>query len=155
MQSWHSSGAFEGRAMVTQSVSPVWINADRARVEQIFSNLLHNALKFTPAYGAVLVIVRQDARDAVLQVKDNGPGIARGALGRIFEPFWQGEQNPQTAHGGLGLGLALAKRLAEMHDGSISCESEGVENGAVFTVRFPVAAAAADRVEPNLLERTR
>jgi signal transduction histidine kinase/ActR/RegA family two-component response regulator len=154
-QPWRAAGPLAGRATMSMQLSPVWVHADRARLEQIVSNLLDNALKFTPASGEVHVGVRQEGEKAVLQVTDNGRGIARESLSRIFDPFVQGE--PTLDGGGdgdgLGLGLALVRRLAELHEGAVSAESDGAGHGAVFTVWFPAVAAVSEpRLAPSKLE---
>ena len=143
--SWRAGGSLHGRAAVQLDPSPAWIDADRARIEQILSNLLHNALKFTPADGEIRVTLREERGEAVLRVTDNGRGIAPEALGLIFEPFVQGEPNLDRAEGGLGLGLALVKRLAELHGGTVSAESGGPGQGASFIVRLPASSAPAER----------
>jgi signal transduction histidine kinase/ActR/RegA family two-component response regulator len=141
VQSWRAAGRLDGRATVSVDLSPVWVSADHARMEQIVANLLDNALKFTPARGEIRVRVSQEADKAVMQVADNGRGIAHESLSRIFDPFVQGEQSLGRGEGGLGLGLALVKRLAELHDGSVSVESDGEGRGAVFNVWIPAVAA--------------
>ena len=141
VQSRRMAGLLTHRATVRLDLTPAWINADRARLEQVFSNLLQNALKFTPPDGAIDVRVLQRGGEAVLRVSDSGRGIAPGVLPTIFEPFIQGEQNLARSEGGLGLGLALVKRLAELHGGSVLAESGGEGLGATFTVMLPAIAA--------------
>ena len=111
------------------------IDADRMR--QVVSNLLTNAVKFTPAGGRVRVAVRCDDEAAELQVSDDGQGIAPDFLPHVFEPFSQGDGADARAGGGLGLGLAIARSIVEMHGGTISGASRGVGRGATFTVRVP------------------
>jgi signal transduction histidine kinase/ActR/RegA family two-component response regulator len=115
----------------------VWIRADEVRLEQIIGNLLSNALRYTPAGGTIAVHAWADGDEAVLEVADTGAGIAPALLPRIFEPFVQGERTVDRTHGGLGLGLALVKRLVEMHGGHVSAASEGPGRGSTFTVRLP------------------
>jgi signal transduction histidine kinase len=134
---WRASGRFE-RHPVHLETAPAWVDADRARVEQMTANLLDNALKFTPAGRAVRIGVGREGRDAVLRVADEGAGLAPGSTARLFELF---VQPGHRGGGGLGIGLALVKRLAEMHGGSVIAESEGPDRGAVFTVRLPLAAS--------------
>jgi CheY-like chemotaxis protein len=112
----------------------------------VFFNLLDNALKFTPAGGTIAVAVRRDGEHAALSVKDTGRGISAELLPRVFELFVQGEQALDRSLGGLGLGLALVKRLAELHGGSVAAASDGPGKGATFTVRLP--AVARPRVLP-------
>jgi signal transduction histidine kinase len=121
---------------------PVVVNADSTRLEQVITNLLENAIKYTPAGGEVKVEVRRDAGDAVLSVSDTGMGIAPEIFPRIFEVFAQGQQAMDRSRGGLGVGLTLARRLVEVHGGTIEAFSEGVGRGARFTVRLPVEETA-------------
>ncbi len=136
VQTWRAAGRLEG-ARVSVDARPVWINADRVRIEQIVANLLDNALKFTPAGQPITVSVRPEGDAAVLEVADEGQGISPDMIGRVFELFTQGPLEPDRGKGGLGLGLALVKRLAELHGGSVFSASEGPGRGAVFTVRLP------------------
>jgi len=122
-------------------LAPVWVDADRGRVEQIVTNLLDNADKFSLRHEAIEVRVVQDAGDAVLEVWDWGQGIAPELLGAIFEAFVQAPQDFARARGGLGLGLTLVKRLTEMHGGKVTAHSDGVGKGACFTVRLPAIPA--------------
>jgi signal transduction histidine kinase len=140
VRSWRTSGRFERHA-VSLDARPVWVNADRTRVEQILTNLLENALKFTPQHRAVTVQLTREGNEAVLRVADEGPGIPQQVLDRLFEPFVQGSEPGTKASAGLGLGLALVKGLAEMHGGSVSVSSASPSGGAVFTVRFPTIEA--------------
>jgi PAS domain S-box-containing protein len=150
VQSWGAAGALAGRATVSLDLAPVWINGDRARLEQILSNLLDNALKFTPASGTIKVSVRQHGEKAMLRVEDNGRGIARESLSRVFDPFVQGEPSLDRSKGGLGFGLALVRRLTELHEGSVSAESAGIGHGAVFTAWFPAVAASQSHAAGTL-----
>jgi CheY-like chemotaxis protein len=127
----------------------VWVIADRLRVEQIFTNLLDNALKFTPAGKRIDVAVRREADSALLEVADEGKGIAPELLGHVFDLFVQGPRAAQDSRGGLGLGLALVKRLAELHGGTVAVASAGLGSGAAFTVRLPAAARPAAYVAPR------
>ncbi len=139
VQAWRSAGRFSAHSVNTDC-TPVWVYADRVRVEQIVSNLLHNALKFTPSGGTISLSVEEKEGEAVLRVSDSGRGIAPQALGRMFEPFVQAEDRPHGSEAGLGLGLALVKRLAELHAGSASAHSDGLGCGASFTVRLAAIA---------------
>jgi PAS domain S-box-containing protein len=115
---------------------------DPVRLEQIVRNLLDNALKYTPAGGDVRVGLRAVDGLAVLSVRDTGEGIAAELLPRIFDLFVQQPQPLARSRGGLGLGLALVKRLVELHGGSVAAHSEGPGQGSEFTVRLPLATAA-------------
>jgi CheY-like chemotaxis protein/anti-sigma regulatory factor (Ser/Thr protein kinase) len=127
----------------------VWVNADRARVEQVLGNLLDNALKFSAPDQKVVVSVREKEGGALLQVADQGVGLEPAMMKRMFDLFAQGEQGLARKSGGLGVGLALVKRLVELQGGRVSAASEGAGRGAVFTVRFPsVSARAATPAAP-------
>jgi signal transduction histidine kinase/ActR/RegA family two-component response regulator len=130
---------------VTLHCSPTWVRIDRSRVEQILTNLLENAAKFSPKGGAIDVEVRTEGEHAVLEVRDQGQGIAREDLALVFETFYQGTQLLHRPQGGLGLGLALVKRLAELHGGRVQAHSEGEGRGAVLTVHLPLAVAPVQR----------
>lgn len=143
---WRSSGRFE-RHDVSLEAAPVWIDADRARIEQITANLLDNALKFTPAGKTVKIRVSEESGAAVLRIADEGEGLARDAAANIFELFVQAGTKDRQ---GLGIGLALVKRLTEMHGGSVSVASEGPGRGAEFVVRLPaVPPPARDAAAPT------
>jgi signal transduction histidine kinase/CheY-like chemotaxis protein len=121
----------------------VWADADPTRVNQVVGNLLHNATKFTRSGDEVAVSLRVVDRSAELRVRDTGAGIDPALLPRVFEPFVQGERTLARTEGGLGLGLALVKGIAELHGGSVCVESAGRGRGAEFIVRLPAVAAAA------------
>jgi len=125
---------------VTIRVESVIVNADPTRLAQIITNLLDNAVKFTPAGGLVDVDVMRDGQEGVIRVSDRGIGIAPDMLARVFDLFAQAEQPLERSVGGLGIGLALSRRLVEMHGGTITAASEGPGRGAQFTVRLPVEA---------------
>jgi signal transduction histidine kinase/ActR/RegA family two-component response regulator len=127
-----------------------WIDADRTRIEQILANLLDNAEKFSAGRGRIQIRVRAESGNATLEVEDEGQGISPGDIARIFELFVQGPQPFDRPKGGIGLGLTLAKRFAEMHGGAISVASPGVGRGATFTVHLPlVPEPQAGDVQPN------
>src|SRR5262245_61583490 len=125
---------------VTIRVESVIVNADPTRLAQIITNLLDNAVKFTPPGGLVDVDVMREGQDGVVRVSDRGMGIAPEMLPRVFDLFAQAEQPLDRSVGGLGIGLALSRRLVEMHGGTITAASEGRGCGAQFTVRLPVEA---------------
>ncbi len=122
------------------------VMGDSGRLQQIVSNLLSNALKFTPAEGLVTVTTRFDDDAVYCQVKDSGEGIAADFLPHIFEKFRQADVGSARRFAGLGLGLAITKQLVESHGGSISVSSEGRGKGAMFTVRLPRLRADAGEV---------
>jgi PAS domain S-box-containing protein len=142
---WRASGRLDAHR-VSLAAEPAWVHGDRARLEQIAANLLDNALKFTPAGGAVAISVRREGGEAVVRVADEGVGLQAEECERVFELFVQTGAS-QRANGGLGIGLALVKRLAELHGGSASAASEGRGRGAVFTIRLPAVEPAAIRAE--------
>ncbi len=112
---------------------------DATRIAQVIGNLLHNAAKFTSAGDAVSLALRRAGDCAELEVTDTGAGIAADLLPRVFEPFVQGEGSLARTQGGLGLGLALVKGIAELHGGTVRAESGGDRRGATLTVRLPLA----------------
>ena len=129
-----------GLHVIAQFASkPCFVKADRVRLRQILDNLLSNAMKFTPAGGTVELSLAQKAGDAVVTVRDSGVGFNEQFADKLFEPFTQEEQGPERRVGGLGLGLAIASRLAKLQGASLSAESAGVNKGAMFTLRIPVA----------------
>src|SRR5512132_1422212 len=126
----------QGIAVEVETPStPVWVIGDATRLTQLFDNLLDNARKFTPSGGRVTLRVRKDGNgEAVVSVRDTGVGIDASLLPRVFEPFAQAEQPIDRKHGGLGLGLAVAKGLIELHGGAIEVASAGRGEGTEFTV---------------------
>ncbi len=117
------------------------VEGDPVRLGQIAWNLLNNAIKFTPAGGQVTVRLARDDGHAVITVEDNGQGIVPEFLPHVFEIFRQADASIVRKQGGMGIGLALVKQLAELHEGSVKAESEGVGKGARFTVRLPLYQA--------------
>ncbi|HEY4998878.1 MAG TPA: ATP-binding protein, partial [Usitatibacter sp.] len=122
---------------VVENLQGAWVQADAIRLEQIISNLVVNAVKYTPAGGTIRVSVGREGSETVLRVADDGIGMSPGLAARAFDLFVQGERALDRAQGGLGIGLTLVKRLAELHGGSASAESAGPGLGSEFTVRFP------------------
>lgn len=120
---------------------PLYVWGDPARLAQIISNLLGNASKFTPAGGNIHLTVASEGPEASLRVRDEGIGIDPAQVDRVFEPFVQLERPLHGGHIGLGVGLALVKRLAEMMGGEISASSEGKGKGSEFVIRLPLADA--------------
>jgi CheY-like chemotaxis protein len=128
---------------VSVSKQPVRLHADRARLAQVFANLINNAAKFTPARGDIWIDVQPEGRDVLVRVRDNGIGIACDALANVFDMFRQGDQSLERSHGGLGVGLTLVRRLVELHGGSVNAQSEGAGKGSEFTVRLPLALTSS------------
>jgi two-component system CheB/CheR fusion protein len=114
------------------------VNADPVRLGQIAWNLLNNAVKFTSAGGKITISLAQDGSNAFLSVEDTGQGIAPEFLPHVFEIFRQADASSSRKQGGLGIGLALVKQLAELHGGSVNAESAGVGKGARFIVYLPL-----------------
>lgn len=114
---------------------------DPTRLQQVVWNLLSNAVRFTPAGGRVAVGLRRLGRSAELTVTDTGRGMAPGLVPRVFDRFRQGESGTTRSHGGLGLGLSIARQIVELHGGTIQAASPGESRGATFTVRLPIAAS--------------
>jgi signal transduction histidine kinase/ActR/RegA family two-component response regulator len=124
------------------SIAPV-VWGDRVRLAQVFANLLTNAAKYTRRGGAIGVALRVQGREAVLEVTDNGDGLAPEMLAPIFEMFVQASASGRVASGGLGIGLTLVKSLVEMHGGRVRASSPGLGLGSTFTVWLPVMQARA------------
>jgi CheY-like chemotaxis protein len=114
--------------------------ADPARLQQVIGNVVGNAIKFTPEHGTVALSVKRDQAYAAIEVTDSGRGIAPGLLAHVFDRFRQGEPQGER-QGGLGLGLAIARHLVEMHHGTIDASSAGDGSGATFTIRLPLHEA--------------
>jgi PAS domain S-box-containing protein len=119
---------------------PVFV--DPVRAEQIFANLLTNAAKYTPEGGQISVRAFAVGEEAIIKIADTGIGIAADALPFVFELFAQADRTIDRSQGGLGIGLTVARKLAEMHGGTVTAYSEGVGKGAEFTVRLPLSEAA-------------
>ncbi|HYX26215.1 MAG TPA: ATP-binding protein, partial [Thermoanaerobaculia bacterium] len=122
---------------------PLWLDADPTRLAQAVGNLLHNAGKFTPAGGRIAVALREEPEwgTVCLTVRDTGIGMEPELLARLFEPFSQSARNPVHGRGGLGLGLALVKALAELHGGAVSAASPGPGRGSEIALRLPLQTA--------------
>ena len=128
---------------------PLWLHGDMTRLEQVVTNLLANAIKFTPSGGAITVIVGGEGNEAVLRVRDNGIGIPSSLLPRIFDLFVQGDTSLDRSRSGLGIGLALVRQIIVRHAGSVTASSEGAGKGSEFVVRLPLSAQdARPLVEP-------
>lgn len=146
------------RLSVAVPAEPMTATLDPVRMAQVISNLLSNAAKFTPAGGSAAVSL--EARDgaAILTVKDTGCGIEASLMPRLFDAFVQAERTPERAGSGLGLGLALVRRLVELHGGEATAHSDGVDRGATFVVRLPLVKsdeAAANGAAPPYGARPR
>jgi two-component system CheB/CheR fusion protein len=125
---------------------PVYIDGDFVRLAQVFSNLLNNASKYTPKGGEISLTAECLGDEAVITLTDNGIGISAEVLPHIFEVFAQSNRSRPRSHGGLGLGLALSRRLVELHAGNITANSEGPGRGSQFVVHLPVLREAPTEV---------
>src|SRR5512145_1243040 len=125
------------------------VHADPSRLQQVLVNLMGNAVKFTPADGAVRVSGGRHRDQVWVSVEDTGVGIPREELGRIWDPFYQVETPMRRRHGGSGLGLAIVRRLVELHGGMVRVESDGENRGSRFTFTLPVASEAVLTAPPS------
>jgi len=138
------------KLIVSLPRGPVYLDADFVRLTQVFANLLNNAAKYTPSGGEIRLTaeMRGETPDEIaVCVKDTGMGIAEDMLPRLFQMFSQGDSISLAARDGLGIGLALAKAIVEMHGGTVSARSEGQGSGSEFLVRLPILVAAARESE--------
>ena len=125
-----------------------YVRGDRARMQQMFWNLVRNAAKFTPDGGHIFVRTRDERMQVVIEVEDTGIGIAPDQIGKLFHAFEQGSHNMTRQFGGLGLGLAVTKALTEAHGGIVSAKSPGTHCGATFTIVLPTAAPGTGAARP-------
>jgi signal transduction histidine kinase len=126
-----------GVAIETVVSAPVRVRGDEQRLRQVVWNLLLNSLKFTPTEGHVQVRLVHTGCNVNIVVTDTGQGIAADILPHLFQRFRQGDSTPARPHGGLGLGLAIARHIVELHGGTISAQSAGTGKGATFCVTLP------------------
>jgi len=115
------------------------VRGDGIRLQQIFGNLVGNAIKFTPRGGRVTITLERSAKHAEIAVADTGVGIDPALLPRIFDRFWQADPSTSSSREGLGLGLSIVRRLLELHGGTIEADSAGPGSGTRMTVRLPLA----------------
>jgi PAS domain S-box-containing protein len=127
---------------------PLWLEGDPVRLAQILANLLNNAARYTDDGGRIAVRARREDGEVVISVRDNGIGIGADVMPRMFEMFSRGHRETGKHQGGLGIGLALSRRLAQMHDGSLQAHSDGPGHGSEFIVRLPLADPPASSLEP-------
>ncbi len=140
---------------ITGLDEPVYVRADHVRLSQVLGNLLSNAAKYTPVGGTIELNVRVEANNAsdqsdpllVIDVADNGMGIDSAVQPRVFDLFAQSARGRARSEGGLGIGLAVAKRMVELHQGTISLRSEGSGKGTVVTLRLPILQKAVDAAD--------
>ncbi|HUS31128.1 MAG TPA: GAF domain-containing protein [Kofleriaceae bacterium] len=147
-----ASPLFERRGhhvTVAEPDAPVWLHADETRLSQVLANLLTNAAKYTDAGGTITVTARREARDVVIEVADNGVGIAPDMLPRVFDLFVQGYQDSDRRQGGLGIGLSLVRNLVMLHGGTVSVASEGLGHGSQFVIKLPVLDVTTPNASPE------
>jgi PAS domain S-box-containing protein len=132
------------------TAEPAWVHGDAVRLEQIIGNLVSNALKFSQSEKPVLVSVAREGKEVVLRVSDHGVGIPAEMLPRIFDLFVQAHHTIDRSRGGLGIGLTLVRRLAELHGGTVQATSGGDGQGSTFIVRIPAIAAPDESVDTGL-----
>jgi signal transduction histidine kinase/DNA-binding response OmpR family regulator len=154
VEALRTSGRFENHELAVRT-NRVMVEADIARTEQIITNLLVNAVKYTDPGGKIALEVGEEGEQAVVRVSDNGIGISADLLPRLFEVFVQGRQALDRAQGGLGIGLALVRKLAELQGGTVEARSAGAGQGSTFIVRLPrvlnAPAVISERKAPRML----
>ena len=128
---------------------PIYLNADRARLAQLFGNLLNNSSKYTRPKGTISLSAKRIDGEVAVTVKDNGAGIPQDKLDSIFEMFMQVDRTSEQSQAGLGIGLTLVKRLTQMHGGSIEARSAGEGQGSEFVVRLPILSKQAVSSQPE------
>jgi CheY-like chemotaxis protein len=129
-----------GHRLVVRNDEELTIDADATRIVQVLTNLLNNAVKFTPPGGELQVSTEAGSDHVVIRVRDSGVGISPESLPHIFEMFHQGDSGAEPGTAGLGIGLTLSKQLVELHGGTLHAMSDGVNRGAEFLIRLPLAA---------------
>ncbi|MCS0585103.1 response regulator [Massilia pinisoli] len=150
LDTFRATGRTNGYDIDAQ-LTPGWVDGDATRLEQIATNLIDNALKYTPAGGRIEITVAAIGTEVVLRVSDSGVGIAPDLLPHVFDVFVQGAISIDRSQGGLGIGLSLVRRLVELHGGTVSASSPGNSSGSTFEIRLPrtEAAASADAPAPE------
>lgn len=134
------------------SSEPLRVYADPVRADQIITNVLSNAIKYTPAGGHVKVTLEPDGDQAAVRVADDGVGVAPERIGTIFELFAQAENAIGRAQGGMGIGLALVRNLVELQGGSVTAKSDGVGKGSEFVIRLPLAVGEVPMPGPVIIQ---
>jgi len=137
---------------VSLPTTPIWVMGDPVRLEQVVVNLLNNAAKYTDTGGLIRMTVKQVGAEAVIRVRDNGVGIAPEVLRHVFELFTQVDGSLGRSYGGLGIGLALARNLVEMHEGRLQATSAGLGKGCEFTIKLPVQLEPSAKEAKTVLE---
>jgi len=132
------------RLTVNLPAEPIFVDGDVVRLKQVFGNILNNAAKFTSRNGTISIVAEPRGDTVAVKVQDNGPGIPQEMLSEVFEAFRQLDGTLERSQGGLGIGLTLVKRFAEMHAGTVEAHSEGLGKGSEFVVTLPRLAAAGN-----------
>ena len=132
------------RLVVKLPEEPVWARADGARLEQVFSNLLINAAKYTPDGGDISLLMERDAESAYVRIRDSGVGIESAMLSKVFGMFVQVATAPPGRENGRGIGLAVVRAVIEQHGGTVTATSAGLGLGSEFTVVLPSLSAQRD-----------
>jgi signal transduction histidine kinase len=149
LDTFRATGRTNGYDIDAQ-LTPGWVDGDATRLEQIATNLIDNALKYTPAGGRIEITAAAIGTEVVLRVSDSGVGIAPDLLPHVFDVFVQGAISIDRSQGGLGIGLSLVRRLVELHGGTVSASSPGNSGGSTFEIRLPrtEATETADAPAP-------
>jgi signal transduction histidine kinase len=142
LETFRSTGRTDGYR-IDLDMAAGWVDGDPTRLEQIISNLLDNALKYTPSGGSIELKLARVGEQIVLTVRDSGVGIPAELLPHVFDVFVQGAISIDRSQGGLGIGLSLVRRLVELHGGSVAADSPGAGLGSCFVMRLPCAEPAA------------
>ena len=145
----------EHKLTISLPTTPVPLYGDVVRLGQVFANLLNNAVKYTDRGGQIWLGARQENDEVVVSLRDSGIGISASMLHTIFDMFTQADPSSKRAHGGLGIGLTLARRLVEMHGGTITAYSDGPGQGSEFTVRLPIAIGVRKGITRAIAESVR
>lgn len=134
---------------------PIFLDADPNRLAQVLSNLLDNAIKYTPDGGRIWLAAEPEGNDVIVSIKDTGIGVPPEMLGRIFEMFTRSEHGADQMYAGLGIGLALVKSIVEMHDGTVTAHSDGIGHGTEIRLRLPIAVEWVEPIQQpsNSMER--
>jgi signal transduction histidine kinase len=134
---------------IQMSQEPIWLNADSTRLEQTIANLLQNAGKYMEDGGKICLTVETMPNQVELKVRDQGIGMSADLVPHVFDLFTQGDKSLDRSQGGLGIGLTLARRLVELHGGTIEAASDGPGQGSLFTVRLPTLPSSAAEAGPS------
>jgi signal transduction histidine kinase len=140
------------RLVVNLPADALWVHADGARLEQVFSNLLNNAAKYTPDGGEIRVVMEQIDKHASVRIRDSGVGIAAALLPTVFDMFVQVDAKAVRSEGGSGIGLAVVRNLVELHEGTVHAASAGLGAGSEFTVLLPAFWASPTEGSPAASE---